>query len=282
MHFLKDTLRESVEAATGGKVTVLYDDKGYPSYMNVIPKFKVEDIDASLGTGVHPAFIVGGVEKSEIFIGQYQAHVKDGVPVSMPGFKPTRSINFDEAKSCCKNKGQGWHLMTNWEWAAMALYSAKENKEIIEGIGQYWEWNDGLKLIDGQIIMPDDNNYLQDENEWNSTNLYFDIDENENIFISDCVKNNGWEFIKKWDELKIKTDHIFPGEKIEQLKKSLVLPYLNQKGKGALWIDNNKERLPVRGGDWYYGSDAGLFALLLGLPRSIVGTGLGFRPAYIG
>mgnify|MGYP003609996268 CR=1 FL=1 len=63
MHFLKDTLRESVEAATGGKVTVLYDDKGYPSYMNVIPKFKVEDIDASLGTGVHPAFIVGGVEK---------------------------------------------------------------------------------------------------------------------------------------------------------------------------------------------------------------------------
>ena len=68
MHFLKDTLRESVEAATGGKVTVLYDDKGYPSYMNVIPKFKVEDIDASLGTGVHPAFIVGGVEKSEIFI----------------------------------------------------------------------------------------------------------------------------------------------------------------------------------------------------------------------
>ena len=39
MHFLKDTLRESVEAATGGKVTVLYDDKGYPSYMNVIVSF---------------------------------------------------------------------------------------------------------------------------------------------------------------------------------------------------------------------------------------------------
>ena len=282
MHFLKDTLRESVEAATGGKVTVLYDDKGYPSYMNVIPKFKVEDIDASLGTGVHPAFIVGGVEKSEIFIGQYQAHVKDGIPVSMPGFKPTTSVDFDTAKAYCKNKGQGWHLMTNWEWAAMALYSVKQNKELIKDIGQYWEWNDGLKLIDGQIIMPNDNDYLLDENEWNSTNLYFDINEDEDIFISDSVKNNGWEFNKKWDELRIKKDCIFAGEKIEQLKKSLVLPYFNQKGKGALWIDNNKERLPLRGGYWYNGSGAGLFALNLNTPRSRVYTYVGFRPAYIG
>jgi hypothetical protein len=282
MHFLKDTLRESVEATTGGKVTVLYDDKGYPSYMNVIPKFKVEDIDASLGTGVHPAFIVGGVEKSEIFIGQYQAHVKNGMPVSMPGFKPTTSVDFDTAKAYCKNKGQGWHLMTNWEWAAMALYSVKQNKELIEDIGQYWEWNDGLKLIDGQIIMPNDNDYLLDENEWKSTNLYFDINEDEDIFISDSVKNNGWEFNRKWDELGIKKDVIFAGEKIEQLKKSLVLPYFNLKGKGALWIDNNKEMLPLRGGSWHNGSTAGLFALNLGNPRYNAYTYVGFRPAYIG
>ena len=282
MHFLKDTLRESVEAATGGKVTVLYDDKGYPSYMNVIPKFKVEDIDASLGTGVHPAFIVGGVEKSEIFIGQYQAHVKDSRAVSLPGLDPTASVNFDTAKAYCKNKGQGWHLMTNWEWAAMALYSVKQNKELIEDIGQYWEWNDGLKLIDGQIIMPNDNDYLLDENEWNSTNLYFDINEDEDIYISDSVKINGWEFNRKWDELGIKKDVIFAGEKIEQLKKSLVLPYFNLKGKGALWIDNNKEMLPLRGGDWGDGSAAGLFALNLFYPRSGVDTSVGFRPAYIG
>ncbi|MDD2895477.1 MAG: hypothetical protein PHG81_05595 [Aliarcobacter sp.] len=282
MHFLKDTLRAGVEAATGGKVTVLYDDKGYPSYMNVIPKFKVEDIDASLGTGVHPAFIVGGVEKSEIFIGQYQAHVKNGMPVSMPGFKPTTSVDFDTAKAYCKNKGQGWHLMTNWEWAAMALYSVKQNKELIEDIGQYWEWNDGLKLIDGQIIMPNDNDYLLDENEWKSTNLYFDINEDKDIFISDSVKNNGWEFNRKWDELGIKKDVIFAGEKIEQLKKSLVLPYFNLKGKGALWIDNNKERLPLRGGGWLDGSTAGLFALTLNDPRSSVYAAVGFRPAYIG
>lgn len=35
---IKDTYRQAVEAASGGKQTVLYDDKGYPSIMNVIFK----------------------------------------------------------------------------------------------------------------------------------------------------------------------------------------------------------------------------------------------------
>ena len=32
---IKDTYRQAVEAASGGKQTVLYDDKGYPSIMNI-------------------------------------------------------------------------------------------------------------------------------------------------------------------------------------------------------------------------------------------------------
>jgi hypothetical protein len=120
--FTKDALRASVEAATGGKVTVLYDDKGYPSYMVVIPKFNLQDIDASLGTGVHPAFVVNGVEKSQIYIGQYQAIVADGRAVSMPGKDPAVSLNFDTAFGYCAAKGPGWHLMTNAEWAAIALW----------------------------------------------------------------------------------------------------------------------------------------------------------------
>jgi hypothetical protein len=122
MVFAKDSLRASVEAATGGKVTVLYDDLGYPSYMTVIPKFNVEDIDAGLGSGVHPAFVVGGVEKSEIFIGQYPAIVKGGRALSLPGVDPAASMNFDTARGYCTAKGQGWHMMTNWEWAAVALW----------------------------------------------------------------------------------------------------------------------------------------------------------------
>lgn len=125
--FTKDHLRTSVEAATGGKVTVLYDDKGYPSYMVVIPKFNIEDImgASTWGTGVHPAFKVGGVEKSQIFIGQYQAAVLDSRACSLPGQDPAGGLNFDDAKLRCTAKGVGWHLMTNWEWAAVALWCLK-------------------------------------------------------------------------------------------------------------------------------------------------------------
>lgn len=122
---IPDALRQAVEAASGGRNTVLYDAKGYPSIMVVIPKFNLQDIDESLGTGVHPAFIVNGVEKSEIFIGKFQAKVHDGVALSLPGQDPTVNVNFDQALNYCKAKGQGWHLMTRAEWAAIALWCWK-------------------------------------------------------------------------------------------------------------------------------------------------------------
>lgn len=121
--FIKDDLRASVEAASGGRVTVLYDDKGYPSFMHVFPRFNVQDIDASLGTGTHEAFVVNGVEKSEIFIGQYLASVRDSRALSLPGMVPDRNLNFDSALTYCKDKGPGWHLMTNAEWSAVALWA---------------------------------------------------------------------------------------------------------------------------------------------------------------
>ncbi len=123
--FTKDARRAAVEAATGGKVTVLYDNLGLPSYMVVVPKFNIEDIMIGAGTGVHPAFIVNGVEKSELLIGQYQAKVVDGRALSLPGMDPTCSLNFDAALGYCAAKGAGWHLMTNAEWAAIALWCAK-------------------------------------------------------------------------------------------------------------------------------------------------------------
>jgi hypothetical protein len=122
---VKDARREAVEAASGGAMTVLYDDLNQPSYMVIIPKFNVADIDATYGTGVHPAFIVNGVQKPEIFIGAYQAKIYDSRACSIPHVDPTTSINFDNAKAACVAKGAGWHLMTNWEWAAVALWCLK-------------------------------------------------------------------------------------------------------------------------------------------------------------
>jgi len=120
--FVRDDLRASVEAATGGHVTVLYTAAGHPSYMNVIPRFNKEDINPALGTGTHEAFIVNGVTKSEIFIGQHIGTVVGGNLLSIPGSAPTIWTDFDTFRARAAANGPGWHLMTNAEWAAIALW----------------------------------------------------------------------------------------------------------------------------------------------------------------
>lgn len=122
---ITDTLRKSVEAASGGRNTVLYTSKGQPCYMAVIPKFNLQDIDASLGTGTHPAFIVGGVEKSQLFIGQHIGVSRNGEMLSLPGVDPINSITFDAAVSLVRANGAGWHLMSNIEWAAISQWCWK-------------------------------------------------------------------------------------------------------------------------------------------------------------
>lgn len=134
--YVKDELRAAVEAASGGQQTVLYTASGQPSIMNVIPKFNLEDIDASLGVGVHPAFIVGGVEKSELFVGAYPGIAKNDEFLSLPGVEPTVSLNHDAFVDLARRAGPGWHCITNAEWAALALWCWK-NKFFPRGNTDY-------------------------------------------------------------------------------------------------------------------------------------------------
>ena len=116
----KDPLRAAVEGASGGRQTVLYDANGIPQYMTVIPKMRIEDIYPGVGlTGTHPAYIVNGVEKSEILIGTYMASKQGNYCASLPNMDPYVNINFDEALALCRLMGPNWHLMTNAEWAAL-------------------------------------------------------------------------------------------------------------------------------------------------------------------
>lgn len=124
-----DTLRRSVEAASQGRNTVIYTAKGQPCFMFVLPSFTLQSIDASLGTGTHPAFIVGGVTKSEILIGQYLGFSSNGEMVSVPGVDPLNSINFDNASALARANGSGWHLTTNATYAALALWAWKNGTQ---------------------------------------------------------------------------------------------------------------------------------------------------------
>lgn len=122
---IKDSYRHAVEAATGGKNTVMYDDLGNPSIMVFVPRFNLADVITSAPATPHPAFIVDGVVKDGIWISKYQNVIKDGRAYSLPGVAPGHSMTIDAASAASKAKGVGWHLMTNAEWAAIALWCKK-------------------------------------------------------------------------------------------------------------------------------------------------------------
>ena len=107
--------------------SILLDDKGLPSIMVRIPKFKISDVITGGSSGTHPAFIVNGVEVPEIYISKFQNVVYNGRAYSLPGEDPKASINFDTARAACEAKGAGWHIMTNAEWAAIALWCRKNS-----------------------------------------------------------------------------------------------------------------------------------------------------------
>lgn len=129
---IKDTLRKSVEAASGGLQTIVYTKKGQPCFMNVLTKFNLSEIDSSL-SGTHPAFIVDGRELSQILIGTYQMRVIDGEMVSQPYAVPTRGeVSLPYAIQIARASGAGFHAMTNAEWAALQCLAWK-NKQYPKG-----------------------------------------------------------------------------------------------------------------------------------------------------
>lgn len=120
--FTKDSLRASVEAASGGRQTVLYTKLGQPTYMNVIPQFDGQSLDPALPAGPHEMFMVGGVAKSEYFVGSFQGQVVNGELLSLPGVDPSTAINHDHAVAYASACGVGHHVMTNAAFAGLALW----------------------------------------------------------------------------------------------------------------------------------------------------------------
>jgi hypothetical protein len=365
--FTKDHLRLAVESASGGQQTVRYDDKGYPTIVQIIPKFNIEDVAPGLGSGTHPAFIVGGVEKSYMYVAVYPAAVLDGRAVSMAGLTPANYVTYNQAKQYCTDKGAGWHLMTNWEWAAISLWCIKNGFQprgntnwrrshaatfevgvavdgrnpgsasgdgrtfggsgpaswrhnnafqgIADLVGNIWEWQGGLKLKDGQIYMPNDNDFSMAEASWPAQGVYFDASAGPGD--GDGAAHNGTPIlsngVSKYSETptpagggdaryldythiggetgwqQIALSSAYGGLTLalrQRMAQALLAPKLATAdtavgAKGAIWVRNYGERMPLRGGYWNYGASAGLGTLHLYLQRTQSDSHIGFRPALI-
>lgn len=117
---MRDGLRQTVEAASAGRQTVIYTAKGQPSIMNIVEKFDLSTIDSSLA-GTHPAFIVNGVEKASIMIGTYEGTVISGELVSQQNSIPTSNLTIGAARTAALACGAGFHLITAQEWSAVQL-----------------------------------------------------------------------------------------------------------------------------------------------------------------
>ena len=110
-----DSLRQAVEAASGGKQTVLYTPKGQPTYMNIITKKTLADLYPSMGlSDVHPAFKIGSQTLSRLYVGTYPAVIKNGELVSQPYQSPTAIVASTQLAAAVA-AGAGHHVLTGAE-----------------------------------------------------------------------------------------------------------------------------------------------------------------------
>lgn len=338
-----DMLKLAVEGLSS-RNTVVLDDRGMPSIMVRVPKFKVSDVIDGATQDAHHMFIVDGVEKDQVLISKYQNIVKDGRAYSLPMMDPKHTLTFDQAKAFCEAKGPGFHLLTNAERAGLALWSKKNGtmprgnnnygadisaaheKGIAtsmsdatrigriatgsgpaswahdgtgEGIydlnGNVWEWMGGMRIVGGEIQVIVNNNAAMPVDQGVSSTLWKAILEDGTLVApgtTGTLKYDGTSATKLSKTVSLvgsgssefKTLAKDAGiTTVPQIAKALGLFPVDALGGGdRLYVNSDGERLPYFGGNWPYGANAGVFAVILTYPRSVSSISIGFRSAYIG
>jgi hypothetical protein len=357
------------------KTKVLYDQFGIPSVYYCYSKFNWDPTNGFNSSQAHPAFIWDGVEHSEVWISNFPNVVIDKttgeivdtsagysdnsnyVAASLPYQDPATYINFNNAVDLCDRKnsaamraaGNCFHLTTNAEWAAIAIWRYQMIKDGLFSGYPYGNTNYGrdvnAKGVTGSPLNPTltlgsnggtygapfygrwrngsggpltahnsevDGIYdligniwewvsgLQSPSANNGKDAYI-IPNNEAAIatpaqLKDIATAPGapWEKIGEWNSLndeyfskENRTNFLTAGtyslddaEKLSLIANSDVPEDF---GNDYFYKpDVGEENVPLRGGAWSGGSNAGLFSLNLGSEAPYAYIGLGFRSAYVG
>lgn len=354
---VKDALRARVEAASGGAQTVLYTRRGQPSHVNII-------LREHLGLGEHPAFMLRGQPRQEFFYGTYPGVIRDGELLSLPGQPPASGIDFATASRAARACGEGWHLSTNAERAALMRWgnarglasqgNTDHGRDIRDGAahgrrvdaavsgepagnpatltgsgpdswrhdhtphgiadlcGNLWEWQAGLRLVDGEIQIIADNDAAHadlaaDSPAWMAVRIRdgslvppgtpgsakFDAptrrrDGNAGApQLSDAIIHHVGQAGSDANtpglmDAPFRDITAAAGISPPSLLIALgVLPDARVRDRAQAYLRNHGERLFMSGGAWYSGCDAGLNALCLSHPRSHFSATVGARPAFL-
>lgn len=121
----KEERKEAAPASVESDVVVIYDNAGIPSIMRRFRKKTNAELFEGGSDKTHPAFVIGGEEYDEIYIGVYEGCEIGGRIYSLPYRMPKTNVTMDDFAKMCFAKGEGWHMMTAQEWGLVANECAK-------------------------------------------------------------------------------------------------------------------------------------------------------------
>ena len=104
---------------------VIADAHGQPSVMVCFPMFRMCDVVEGGSDAPHPAFLSDGTILEGIWISKFQNVIEANSACSLPDLDPVTHVDYDTAARLCREKGEGWHLMSAAEWGAVALWCRK-------------------------------------------------------------------------------------------------------------------------------------------------------------
>ncbi|WP_239606523.1 SUMF1/EgtB/PvdO family nonheme iron enzyme [Citrobacter portucalensis] len=211
------------------------------------------------------------------------------------GFEPRGNTNYGRAHDRYVERGRRMDGGLPGDTAGTARVRAGSGPDawrhnnspwgISDLVGNVWEWLDGFKLQDGQIIASTFN--TQAEASWAAQAAYFDstLTTGGAARLSDAVVNRlgtigdntggGYSASAAFNEMEKAGTYVS-----NQLLKRLLVEPSTVLPKGRVYMRNFGERLPCRGGDWGYGGNAGLAALFCYYSRVTTPGNVGFRLAF--